>query len=243
MTVPGTLTVAHFTGGSWSDEGNGGTTGSATSGTITSASNLTSFSPVTLATTNDADNPLPIELVSFTGTSENNIVKLDWATASEFNNDRFEVLRSLDQSTFEVIGIVGGNGNTNELVTYSFVDNSPAPGANYYRLNQIDYDGTSELHPIIKVDNNFFMSGVEAIVYPNPVTGKVFNVAISTGDNHTPVLVELIDISGQTYFSENVEPGLKMNVEVNTSERLASGIYFLQINQGDNHSKVKVIVK
>ncbi|MEM9325835.1 MAG: T9SS type A sorting domain-containing protein [Bacteroidota bacterium] len=94
---------------------------------------------------------LPVELVSFTGKAELDGVLLEWQTATEINNDRFEVHHSTDGQNFQVIGIVAGAGTTNAPRNYEFKDQNPA-SVNYYRLRQVDFDGTEEFFSIIKVD-------------------------------------------------------------------------------------------
>src|SRR5690606_6034315 len=79
-------------------------------------------------------NPLPVSLMSFEGKRSPEGIVLDWKTASEKNNDRFEIQRSPDGKTFERIGTVAGNGNSSNVISYAFTDKSPGNGINYYRL-------------------------------------------------------------------------------------------------------------
>ncbi|MEQ9404511.1 MAG: T9SS type A sorting domain-containing protein [Cyclobacteriaceae bacterium] len=243
VSNPATLTVAHYNGASWDDEGNASTTGNATSGTITSANNLTSFSPITIATTVDGDNPLPVELLDFYGTADNNEIILHWSTASELNNDYFEVLRSLDGTNFEEIGIIIGNGTTGELSAYKFKDASPLPGINYYMLRQVDFDGQEEDLAITSVDNSFFMAGILTKIYPNPATEYNLNISISTGDNHTPMHLKIIDLTGQVYFEKEIIPSLKFDGKIAPDKKMVSGVYFVQVAQGENVSRSKIIIR
>ena len=126
---------------------------------------------ITIASVSNSS-PLPIELLAFTahpaGTS---MVDLDWITASERNNDHFELQRSTNGIDFISIGTVAGAGTTQATTAYDFMDRAPMPGTNYYRLKQVDTDGT------------FTYSSVEAVVmdkvpgftlFPNPSQDIVF---------------------------------------------------------------------
>ena len=103
----------------------------------------------------DCASPLPIELISFTGErikcNENSI---KWSTASEINNDYFEINRSSDAINFNKIGEVNGAGNSTQILSYFFIDLNPPASLNYYRLKQIDYNGNNEISSIISIDNS-----------------------------------------------------------------------------------------
>jgi hypothetical protein len=110
----------------------------------------------------------PVEWLSFEGRVTGEEVVLDWSTASELNNDRFAVERTLDGQTFETIGIVPGQGTTTENSHYQFIDLLPQNGLNYYRLKQVDLDGQfaySHILSIKVVPAEFRFS-----LYPNPAS-------------------------------------------------------------------------
>lgn len=88
--------------------------------------------------------PLPVELIHFDAVPENQVVNLNWTTASELNNDYFLVQRSRDLNTTETIATVRGKGNSTQLNNYASVDASPYTGVSYYRLKQIDFNGDFE---------------------------------------------------------------------------------------------------
>lgn len=116
---------------------------------------------------------LPIEMVSFEGyydkSKRANI--LDWITATEINNDRFEIERAIDdEGSFALIGMVDGNGTTTSLTEYQFSDKSVVKsGTYYYRLKQVDYNGGFEYSQIIAIDV-LLNDQVTLNVFPNPVT-------------------------------------------------------------------------
>ncbi|MGB4973936.1 MAG: T9SS type A sorting domain-containing protein, partial [Cyclobacteriaceae bacterium] len=160
-----TLRVTRWNGSSWVNHGNGGTTGSAATGTIVSSAAVTSFSPFTLASTSSA-NPLPIELIEFVAIPLRNNVELSWVTLSELNNDYFTVERSTTGVEFEEIGTVKGAGTTYERNNYQYTDQRPYAGVSYYRLKQTDYDGTISFSEIARIDLN---APAQIVVYPNPI--------------------------------------------------------------------------
>ena len=94
---------------------------------------------------------LPVELTKFAASKRAQNVILEWQTASEINNDRFEIQRSTDSNRFESIGKVHGEGNSQVLVDYTYSDESPMAGVNYYRLMQVDIDGTTDYSDIVSV--------------------------------------------------------------------------------------------
>jgi len=115
-----------------------------------------------------ADDPIPVELTSFSASVAGNNVILEWATATELNNLGFDVERRTHDSVFEVVGFVGGSGSTTEPRNYSFTDSKISSGSYTYRLKQIDYDGSFEYSDEVKVDVT--TPSVYALEqnYPNP---------------------------------------------------------------------------
>jgi hypothetical protein len=97
---------------------------------------------------------LPVELISFGAKSKQSFIQLDWITATEINNEGFEIQRSVDGENFTSIGWVYGNGSTTEIIEYKFKDNEPMQGINYYRLKQIDFDGQYEYSNIVSATIN-----------------------------------------------------------------------------------------
>ncbi len=160
------LRVMRWDGAAWVNHGNGGTTGNATTGTIISSGPITSFSPITLGSTS-LDNPLPVELVSFTAEIVEEGVLLNWTTASELNNDFFTVQRSNNGSEFESLYTIEGAGTKPTTSHYQYVDKNPINNISYYRLKQTDVDGQSSFSKVVVVD---FASTSEFSLHPNPVT-------------------------------------------------------------------------
>ena len=153
VTLMADLRVARYDGAVWRDRGNGGTTGTLLAGTAISSASQTAFGPWTLASTS-GQNPLPIELMYFTAVPHGDVVNLEWATASELDNDRFVVERSVDGFNFQPVLTRSGAGNSTSVIEYQDVDRSPLPGLSYYRLGQIDLDGTTTWSDLVPVEFN-----------------------------------------------------------------------------------------
>ncbi len=116
------------------------------------------------------DVPLPVELSFFTGSQQENVVRMDWETYSEINNSHFEIYHATDGRNWNLIGTVEGNGTRNVPGSYHFAHRNPVMGANYYRLKQVDYDGAFEYFRPVLV----FFDGTtgKLSVYPNPASGE-----------------------------------------------------------------------
>ena len=91
--------------------------------------------------------------MTFTGEVTDLGHDLSWTTASEINNARFRIERAGDGQTFSEIGTITGNGTTASGATYTWRDDRPLAGPNYYRLQQEDYDGTTTTSPVIVLSN------------------------------------------------------------------------------------------
>lgn len=119
---------------------------------------------------------LPAELVSFKAEGAEGKTFLTWQTASERENSHFNVMRSVDESqSFENIGTVTATGNSNQLLGYDFVDESPKVGMNYYKLESVDFDGSVNYSDVVAV--RFDESHETFLVYPNPaIAGEAINI-------------------------------------------------------------------
>ncbi len=223
---PSSLTIAHWNGFLWEDYGNNGTTGDVTAGTIT-ANNISSFSPITLGST-DLNNPLPVELISFQATLEGNRVQLDWATASELNNDYFMVQRSDDDFEWYDLGTVKGAGTTVERQSYTFEDTRPSFGLSYYRLKQVDLNGQFEYSPVRTVD---LFSKENVRLFPNPVRNYLSIFATGTVSN-----VTITDLQGVVlYFNSQLEEKIPMSA-------FKEGVYRITFDHNGSVINEKIVV-
>jgi len=173
---------------------------------------------------------LPVELTSFVGTAKGNSVELVWKTASELNNDRFEVERSRDNITFTKIGFVRGSGTTTEAKEYRFVDEGVS-GLLYYRLKQVDFDGAFAYSPVVEVRVAPPTEFALEQNYPNPFnpTTTIRYQLPVTSD----VKLEVYDVLGKkvaTLVSGRQEAGI-YTYTLNAST-LSSGVYFYRLQAG-----------
>ena len=179
-------------------------------------------------------NGLPVELVHFKATNIDDKVSLDWQTASELNNEGFQVERSKDGLNWEGIGFVKGRGNSSMINNYSFMDLSPVKGNNYYRLKQLDFDGSFEYSTIKTV--LIEKEGISFHVFPNPVRDRKFNITFDEIPKHT-VTLTLFNMNGQVLKVLQVE---NLNTEMDLGG-YASGMYLLEVNNGIEVRQERII--
>lgn len=167
---------------------------------------------------------LPVELTSFTSSLVNNEVVLNWSTATEINNQGFEIERSLNNNDFEKIGYVTGFGTTTEMRNYTYRVTDVPAATQYYRLKQIDYDGTYEYSSTVEVEGVVPVNFVLGQNYPNPFnpsTRIAFTLPVESN-----ISIRLYNLLGQEI--ENIASG-QMTAgthEVNFSANsLATGTY------------------
>ena len=186
---------------------------------------------------------LPVELTSFSGSVENNVVKLNWLTATEVNNYGFNVERSSSSNSieWEKIGFVQGHGNSNATKKYSFTDNNIVSGNCNYRLKQIDNDGQFKYSNVIEVSINIPEKFVLEQNYPNPFNPST---SIRYSISKTSIVsLKVYDVLGRevaTLVNEEKQPGA---YEVNfDASGFSSGIYFYRLRAGGNYSATQKMV-
>ncbi|MCX6190194.1 MAG: T9SS type A sorting domain-containing protein, partial [Bacteroidetes bacterium] len=236
------LVVAHYTGSAWVSEGNAGTTVSGAAGTLTS-NTISTWSPFTFGSPSGFA-PLPVKLISFTAKAIEKDAILNWSTATERNNDHFELERSNDGVIFTKIGEVNGAGNSTSIVKYAFTDARVADMSSqnvYYRLKQVDFDGSFEYSNLAIV--TFAKQGVVSIsnVQPNPFAGNlVVNYNLPDQGN---VTIRIIDAQGRIVASNEVNANKGSNTAAFNTTDYAKGIYFISINYNGSSTNYKMLVK
>lgn len=209
-------------------------------GSFLSASNITFSERILTLGSGDESNPLPVELVFFTAENQNTNVELEWQTASEFNNDFFEVQRSFDGEAFEVIGIVEGNGTVNQLISYGFTDYSPLAGETYYRLRQVDYNGDYEYSPIAKVNREEVS---DLTLVPNPTSDQAIYLRLSGFHGEQSVQVKIFDLQGKLYYSNNHSPNELQQKPLPIRSTMHAGIYMVEVVQGNTVKQVRLAIR
>ncbi|HEU4719336.1 MAG TPA: T9SS type A sorting domain-containing protein, partial [Bacteroidia bacterium] len=180
--------------------------------------------------------PLPIELLSFTGTAEDDYNHLIWSTASETNNNYFTLERSVDGVTYQEIGRQNGAGTTTTRQDYSMNDLNPVEGFNYYRLKQTDFNGNSTYSSVISLE---FHRGHMSVtnVKPNPTNGEL-NFDFST-PTETEIRYIITDMTGRIVVDETkvVKPGV--NTITTLIDEEGAGVYSLKIIE-EKHGFISV---
>lgn len=201
-------------------------------------SSVTSFSDFTIGKNAAA---LPVELSNFVASFKNNLVTLTWQTATEINSYCFEVERSNDNTTWVKIGSVNAGGNSNKVLNYEYFDNITTDGKYYYRLKQIDLDGSFKYTSIVEVNAVMPIQYSLSQNYPNPFnpTTKI-NYSIPV---NAKVTLNIYSITGElvtTLVDEDLAAG-NYTIDFDAS-RLASGTYFYRIIANDFVQTKKMIL-
>lgn len=184
---------------------------------------------------------VPIELLSFTGKAEKEGNLIQWATATEINNDYFTLERSIDGTNFEVIATVDGAGNSINTLRYEYLDNSAPNGISYYRLTQTDYNGQSNEEGTIAVMRNQAYSFGITNIAPVPASSNL-NISFTVNDANQAVLAELVDVSGRIVISHTFMPNATgLNVVNLNIEQATDGMYFLRLTNGEQSVASKVV--
>jgi len=179
---------------------------------------------------------VPVELVSFSSSVYGNNIQLSWETASEINNQGFDIYRNGIKIAF-----VDGKGTTTEKQDYSFVDNDLISGIYNYRLNQLDFDGThrvvGELTAYLTLPEQFSLEQN----YPNPFNpSTTINFSIPASDFVTLKVFNVLGSEVATLVNEQKEPG-SYQVSFNANN-YSAGIYFYNLQAGNFVETRKMIL-
>ena len=218
-------------GNTWVNvSGLGATFASNTTKQITfNGANVTSFSEFIIGS---GTSPLPITLLELKGERVEGLngdlteeVRLEWSTASEINNKGFEIQVSDNAQTYKTIAFVEGKGNSVKVMSYELVVSNP--NDSYYRLKQVDFDGTFSYSPIV------FVEGINALkVYPNPNSGTF---TISVGKEKLDSPARLLNAQGSEVWQ-----GIATKV---ATTALPAGMYFLHTTVAGKVKVTKVVVQ
>lgn len=184
---------------------------------------------------------LPVELTQFSASPLGNSIGLNWSTASETNNHGFEIQKSIDNHTWNTIGFIRGAGSSTEQNNYFFTDNFPDPGINYYRLYQVDYDGTGYYSETASF--NYVSGYLLSDNYPNPFNPetKITYRLPEAGR----AIIQIFDVLGNIVavpLDEKKEPGTY--ILTFNAAALSSGIYYYRITAGQfSQTKKMVVIK
>lgn len=241
ITKPDELVVSYWydcSGFKWVNMG-GIVSDNSGSGSVTSTLPFISFGAITFGTKNNS-NPLPIELLKFEASCENDIVTISWSTASETNNSYFSLEKSVNLYDWINIATIKGAGNSNQIINYSYFDENDNGLIVYYRLSQTDYDGSRDTFPSIQVSCKDFGEQVKIEEYPNPFKKEITISIINCPDNSGTIT--LFDVIGNKIleipFAEKVNQEINTIVELRT---LSNGIYFVELKSLHFKRNIKII--
>jgi len=184
---------------------------------------------------------IPVELVSLSASVLVNDVILSWSTATEINNQIFEIERKNKGGQFIKIGNVEGYGTTTEPQEYSYIDNSVGTGIYYYRLKQIDFGGQYEYSDEIEVEVNGPLTfGIEQN-YPNPFNpSTLIKYSISENGFVKLSVYNLVGEEVTVLVNKEVDAGF-YEIEFDATT-LPSGIYFYRIQAGSFVETKKMVL-
>ncbi len=184
--------------------------------------------------------PVPVQLTSFSASTTDAGVTLNWETATEVNNYGFEIQRATADD-FETIGFVNGHGNSNSPNSYIFIDNSVAERSRSYRLKQIDTDGSFEYSNVIEVNGANLDKVVFAQNYPNPFNpSTTFSFSIPNNEFVTLAIYNSLGQKVADIASEKMNTGT-YNFSWNATQ-MTSGVYFARLNVGAKTQIQKIML-
>ena len=185
------------------------------SGTVTF--NYSTGGPVSCTYTDGVLTALPIDLIDFKINTDQSSIKLTWTTASELNNEGFEIQRSRDGITFERIGWVDGKGTTQESSSYAFTDE--VGGVSYYRLKQMDFDGQFKFSKVVFADVSDFIGDNFSLVTNLVTRGEDLRIVSNIDSDY-----RVFNGNGALISSGNLYQG---NVTYFSTANLAAGTYYI----------------
>lgn len=203
---------------------------------------ITSFSPFAVE---DLDQVLPVELLFFEAHRLNkNEVQLNWATESELNNQGFDVERMLDTETeFRAIDWVDGSGTTSNVVHYSLNDLNPHQGISYYRLKQIDFDGSYAYSSIRAVDGSASNNNSDIQIYPVPTKDHLTIDFSNWEDDNMEAVLKIVDVHGRVLVMKEISIEQNRLIRINEVSDFPAGAYFVLIGNASTYQTVRKIIK
>jgi hypothetical protein len=185
--------------------------------------------------------PLPITLLSYDVELRYDNVYIDWTTLSELNNDYYSVERSANAKDFDRIAIVKGAGTTTETNIYQYIDITPLTGISYYRIKQIDFDGTFTYTEIKSVNNSVHLLGQDVLIYPNPLRNQMLNIRVISVQDED-ITIEIFDSKGKLVKQFGFNSKIGYNEIVFNMDRVSTGIYSVIIKSEINISNHILII-
>ena len=191
----------------------------------------------------DVANPLPVEFLFFRGEKRGDLNELTWATATETNNDRFVIERSLDGVHFNPIGQVNGAGNSSNINHYTFHDDSPPQKVTYYRLKQVDFDGQEDFADnVVVIDRAGTSASYGGVFYPNPARNGELKLELTGSDGRSSV-VSFVDLSGRVMERHIIQPIDAQSQTISFITDLPAGVYIVEVRNSKQRFTSRVVIR
>lgn len=197
---------------------------------------LTSFS--TFGGAGGTGEPLPVELLSFSGECQDGASLLKWSTASEYNSSYFDIEKSENGFDWEIIHSEDAAGISTSIVEYEFVDANKFYNTTYYRLNQFDIDGLNQHYGPIEVSCE---ESSRLITFPNPSDG-IFNLLINDQRFVGEVNMNIIDAHGKIVGTKTLDVLDGINVFPWYENVLEEGMYFIVLSSAQNKATLRHVI-
>ena len=179
---------------------------------------------------------LPVNFISFEAKQDRNNVQLKWSTASEKNNERFEISKSVDAKDWKLVATQKGKGNTETISHYVQTDKKPFNGISYYQLTQFDFDGTKKVLSTQSV-NLTLDPAVEVQVFPNPVSSQI-NVSVNNYIGQS-LQAALYSQDGKLVYKQQLTSETQ---KLNINKMPPAGVYVLKVAGKDLLVNKKVVI-
>lgn len=180
--------------------------------------------------------PLPVNLLNFSAEKTNDYIQINWQTSSEINNQYFVLEKSIDGREYIAIELIPGNGNSNVVINYNSTDYSPSK-TNYYRLKQVDFDGTTTLSKTIIIET----SNEENILEINKIFFQESKLLVEfTNSLNQKIEIEILDLNGKSLIRKELYvQGKSVDLIINTIG--AKSIYIVKISNSNQIISKKFI--
>lgn len=184
---------------------------------------------------------LPVVLTNFSALLKDNKTQLNWTTSSEINNAYFSIERSVDGFLFEGIGRVDGNGTTQMIHNYNAVDENPLPGISYYRLKQVDFNGSFAYSRIVAINNTTAAPGFE-LVSVSPTSFDVHTILTYDAPQRGSGMLTIYNMNGQVVYKDvlSAEKG-RNQYNIQDASGWKSGEYIARVSYGEQSSYIRMI--
>ncbi len=201
---------------------------------ITNGTSRIVTSPIWYNRSDASGGPLAVKLNSFNVQKMDNSAKITWNTEQETNSSHFVIERSVDGRTWNSIGTVAAAGSSTHRINYTYYDNAPMRGINYYRLKEVDKDAKYDYSPIEKA---LFNSNYTAEVVPNPATDFIHLYIAKAGTQ--PAKIQVVNTAGKLVYQTT---SAQSHVQINATG-MSKGMYYVKVVDAENVTTLKVVVQ